>query len=100
MAGTLEPDPQSAFDAFASAARRWRDRPFLVVLPETANTYGIAAETLSYGAMLDMIERRRVEFERAAYASGDRVGLLLENRPSFFVSWLALNALGVSVVPI
>jgi acyl-CoA synthetase (AMP-forming)/AMP-acid ligase II len=28
------------------------------------------------------------------------VGLLLENRPAFLLHWLALNALGVSVVPI
>jgi Acyl-CoA synthetases (AMP-forming)/AMP-acid ligases II len=26
--------------------------------------------------------------------------LLLENRPVFFLHWLALNALGVSIVPI
>ncbi|MFZ4759898.1 MAG: AMP-binding protein, partial [Burkholderiaceae bacterium] len=34
------------------------------------------------------------------YGHGHRVGLLLENRPSCFLNWLALNALGVSVVPI
>ena len=33
-------------------------------------------------------------------AHGHRVALLLENRPEFFLHYLALNALGTSVVPI
>ena len=37
---------------------------------------------------------------RAGYGHGHRAGLLLENRPAFFLHWFALNALGVSVVPI
>ena len=36
----------------------------------------------------------------AGYGHGHRVGLLLENRPAFLFHWFALNALGVSVVPI
>ncbi len=31
----------------------------------------------------------------AGYGPGHRVGLLLENRPAFFLHWFALNALGV-----
>ena len=33
-------------------------------------------------------------------ARGHRVGILMENRPGFFLHWFALNALGVSLVPI
>jgi len=36
----------------------------------------------------------------AGYGCGHRVGLLLQNRPIYFLTWFALNALGVSVVPI
>ena len=39
-------------------------------------------------------------YAAAGYGHGHRVGLLLENRPAFFTHWLALNALGVSIVPI
>jgi acyl-CoA synthetase (AMP-forming)/AMP-acid ligase II len=39
-------------------------------------------------------------YRAAGYGAGQRVGLLLENRPSYFRHWLALNAIGVSVVPI
>ncbi len=31
---------------------------------------------------------------------GGRIALVLENRAEFFIQWLALNALGVSVIPI
>ena len=39
-------------------------------------------------------------YAQAGYGAGHRVGLLLENRPAFFTHWLALNALGASIVPI
>ena len=39
-------------------------------------------------------------YAQAGYGPGHRVGVLLENRPAFFTHWLALNALGVSIVPI
>jgi acyl-CoA synthetase (AMP-forming)/AMP-acid ligase II len=42
----------------------------------------------------------RAAYAQAGYGHGHRVGLLLENRPAFFLHWFALNALGVSVVPI
>nr|WP_283817944.1 AMP-binding protein [Bradyrhizobium jicamae] len=74
--------------------------PFLNVLPETADIYGIAAGEISYRAMLGRVDRRRDEFASRGYGLGHRVGLLLQNRPAFIELWFALNALGVSVVPI
>jgi acyl-CoA synthetase (AMP-forming)/AMP-acid ligase II len=73
---------------------------FLNVLPETAGIYGIAAGEISYGAMLERVEHWRSSFARRGYGEGHRVGLLLQNRPVFIELWFALNALGVSVVPI
>ena len=46
------------------------------------------------------VERLRAAYAAAGYGHGHRVGLLLENRPAFLFHWFALNALGVSVVPI
>ncbi len=37
---------------------------------------------------------------KRAIGPGHRVGLLLENRPAFFLHWFALNALGCSIVPL
>jgi acyl-CoA synthetase (AMP-forming)/AMP-acid ligase II len=92
--------PQTVFARFADAAARHAARPFLQILPETAGYYGITAQTLSYGDALIEVERLAAIYRAAGYGHGHRAGLMLENRPAFFLHWLALNALGVSVVPI
>ena len=86
--------------AFADTASRHGGQPFLCILPETADAYGIEAGELTYGKAADAIETLRAAYEKAGYGHGHRAGLLLENRPAFFLHWFALNALGVSVVPI
>tara|TARA_R110001583_G_scaffold127717_1_gene279484 strand:- start:6549 stop:8183 length:1635 start_codon:yes stop_codon:yes gene_type:complete len=86
--------------AFALAAARWAKRPFLCVLPETAEIYGITAGELRYAEAAERIETLRAAYAAAGYGHGHRVGILLENRPAFFLHWFALNGLGVSVVPI
>lgn len=86
--------------AFARTVARCPDRPFLAVLPETAHTYGIESGELTYGDAAAAIRRLRMQYEVAGYRASHRVGLMLENRPAFFLHWLALNALGVAVVPL
>jgi acyl-CoA synthetase (AMP-forming)/AMP-acid ligase II len=86
--------------AFAVAAARWGDRPFVQVLPETAQAYGIEPGEISYAQALAQVEVLRSAYAAAGYGAGHRVGLLLENRPAFLLHWFALNGLGVSVVPI
>ncbi|MEQ8349660.1 MAG: AMP-binding protein [Sneathiellaceae bacterium] len=75
-------------------------RAFVCVTPATAAAYGIDAGELLYGdaafAVHGLTERYRV----AGYGHGHRAGLLLDNRPDFLLHWLALNGLGVSIVPI
>jgi len=86
--------------AFRVTAARHGAQPFLCILPETAQVYGIEAGELGYAQAADAIETLRAAYARAGYGHGHRAGLLLENRPAFFLHWFALNALGVSVVPI
>jgi acyl-CoA synthetase (AMP-forming)/AMP-acid ligase II len=92
--------PATVFVAFADAAARYAERPFLHILPETAACYAIEAQALTYGEALRQVERLAAAYRAAGYGHGHRAGLMLENRPAFFLHWLALNALGVSVVPI
>lgn len=87
-------------DAFAAVAARRGDAAWLVVEPVTAKSYGIEAGEVSYAAMARDVARLRATYAAAGYGHGHRVGLLLENRPAFFRHWFALNALGVSVVPV
>ena len=56
--------------------------------------------SVTYAAAAAEVERLREAYAAGGYGHGHRVGLLLENRPAFFYHWFALNALGVSVVPI
>ncbi len=86
--------------AFDAVAARFADRPFLHVLGETAAAYAIPAGPITYAAAAAAIARLRDAYAGAGYGPGHRVGLMLENRPAFFLHWFALNGLGVSVVPL
>ena len=86
--------------AFAETAARHRHRPFLLVVPDTARAYGIVPGTITYGDAASDVARLSAAYAAAGYGSGHRVGLMLENRPAFFLHWLALNGLGVGVVPL
>ena len=92
--------PATVFDAFARAAARHGDKPFLAVLPETAQAYGLDAGETSYRDALGKIAALTDAYRAKGYGNGHRVGILMENRPGFFLHWFALNALGVSLVPI
>ena len=73
---------------------------FVFVERVTAQAYGIEPGAILWGAAALEVERLRAAYAQAGYGHGHRVGLLLENRPAFLLHWFALNALGVSVVPI
>ncbi|MGB0852463.1 MAG: AMP-binding protein [Pikeienuella sp.] len=90
----------TVFSTFAASAARWPERPFLNVLPETADIYGIDAGEVTYADALDTVQGYAAEIDAAGYTRGQRVMLLLENRPSYFLWWLAFNARGISVVPV
>lgn len=90
----------TVFEAFAARARQQPAAGFLCVEAVSAQSYGIAARDWRYGEALARIETLRQRYAAAGYGHGHRAGLLLENRPDFFWHWFALNALGVSVVPI
>jgi acyl-CoA synthetase (AMP-forming)/AMP-acid ligase II len=86
--------------AFSKVASRRGDADFLAVDSVTAQTYGIPVGTRSWREVAGEVDRLLGAYAAAGYGHGHRVGLLLENRPAFFTHWLALNALGISIVPI
>jgi acyl-CoA synthetase (AMP-forming)/AMP-acid ligase II len=85
---------------FIESADRSPHNAFLLVTTETARVYGIASGIITYGGAASAIATLRAAYAASGYGRGHRVGLMLENRPAFFLHWLALNALGVSVVPL
>ena len=92
--------PATVYEAFTRTAARHADKPFLAVLPETAQVYGIPEGEITYGDAHARIAALIDAYRAKGYGVGHRVGVLLENRPAFFLHWFALNALGVSLVPI
>jgi len=88
------------FEAFQRSARAWPQNEFLF-LPESA-TRGWANRRLvyTYDEAGRAIEAVKARYAEAGVGPGHRVATLLENRDSFFFHWLALNALGASLVPI
>ncbi len=92
--------PSSVFAVFEATAERCPEREMLQVLPRTAEVYGMDAGCWTYRDAHTKVLEYSEQFACADYQKGMRVALLLENRPEFFLLWLALNRLGVSVVPI
>ncbi|HTL90823.1 MAG TPA: AMP-binding protein, partial [Steroidobacteraceae bacterium] len=91
---------QTVAAAFAAAHARYANHDFLEVLPTVATGFGIEARTWTYAQAGSEIERLRAAYRAAGYGHGHRAGLLLLNRPEFLFHFIALNALGVSVVPL
>ena len=79
----------SAFEQTASAHPR---RPFLLVYPQKTE--------LDYGTALERIASIASRYHARGYGKGHRVALKLPNCPEFLLHFLALNALGASVLPL
>jgi acyl-CoA synthetase (AMP-forming)/AMP-acid ligase II len=89
----------TVYEAFRTTALRYPENDFLCILPQTAARYGIGARSYSYADAAREVETLERKYRAAGVGLAHRVGLMLENRPAFFFHWLALNALGASVVP-
>jgi acyl-CoA synthetase (AMP-forming)/AMP-acid ligase II len=90
----------SPFSIFEKQALARPDAPLLIAPRVAALPYAPDGFRISYGAALADVRTLAGRFAGAGYGVGHRIALLLENRPEFFTHWLALNALGVSIVPI
>jgi carnitine-CoA ligase len=75
-----------------SAALRWGDRPVLI--------FDEFAETISYRSLAERTLRVAAALESIGVGPGDRVAVMLRNRPEFPIVWLALARLGAVMVPL
>jgi crotonobetaine/carnitine-CoA ligase len=73
---------------------------FLCAPPAAGRAYHPDGVEFTYGQTRQAAAALRDAYRMAGYGHGHRVALLLENRPEFFFHFLALNALGVSIVPV
>ncbi len=93
MSGTV-------FEAFSATAETAARHPFLIVPARVDRDWHPGGVEYSYGATLGEVSRLCGLYAAAGYGHGHRVSILLENRPEFFFHYLALNAIGVCIVPI
>ena len=82
----------TVFSAFEQTARAHSAKCFLHVYPQNIR--------LSYGEALERIAGLAARYRSRGYGAGHRVALRLENCPEFLLHFLALNAVGASVVPL
>ncbi|MCC5970277.1 MAG: AMP-binding protein [Pararhodobacter sp.] len=81
-------------------AQRWSAQPLFILPQSVAAMWGLPQNVWTYAEAVKTVRTLRDAYRAAGYGSGHRVALLLENRPAHFLHWLALNGLGVSVVPV
>src|SRR5712692_8718374 len=90
----------TVFEAFLATAQAAPDNVFLCAPPAAGRAYHPDGVEFTYGQTRAAALELRKTYAAAGYGHGHRVALLLENRPEFFFHYLALNALGVGIVPI
>ncbi len=90
----------TVFETFLATAQTAPGNVFLCAPPAPGRAYHPDGVELTYGQVRQAVLELRDAYASAGYGHGHRVALLLDNRPEFFLHYLALNALGVSIVPI
>ncbi len=93
-------DAGSVFAAFEITTAKHASDPFLVVPASACRSYASGPLEYTYVQAMSEVLTLRDAYRAAGLGTGHRVAILLENRPAYFFHWFALNALGVSVVPI
>ncbi len=99
----MSPAPLSfaaVYEAFCASRRDYSQRPFLKVVADTARRYDVEPGELTYSEAGEQVDRLADLYLQKGLGPGRRVALMLHNRPEFFWHWLALNAVGASVVPL
>ncbi len=87
-------------DRFRRIAATHAERPFLHAPRQTAAVYDLAETDYTYRQALEAVDALARDYARIGAGPGVRIGLALENRPDFFLHFLALNALGASILPL
>jgi acyl-coenzyme A synthetase/AMP-(fatty) acid ligase len=90
----------TVFQAFEAAVKRHATRPFLRVPAISSGTYADDAVEYSYAAAHLCVLRLISAYQERSLVPGDRVALAFDSRLETYLHLLALNALGISIVPL
>ena len=96
--GEMIGEVRSPFEAVERTALTWGERDALHIPVTACADYAAQPITYSYAKLYEAVLSASAQWSGAAVCG--RIALVLENRPEFFIHWLALNALGISVIPL
>ncbi|MHB2029359.1 MAG: AMP-binding protein [Acidimicrobiales bacterium] len=83
---------ETLVDLVDSGATRWKSKPLLV--------FDATGSTLSFTDFAERSEDLALVFASAGVRRGDRVAVMLRNRPEFPLCWIALARIGAVLVPL
>jgi acyl-CoA synthetase (AMP-forming)/AMP-acid ligase II len=95
MAGFATP-----YQALVASAAKAPDHPCILAPASARLPWAPDGFRITYGQALAESHRLRDAYAAAGYGRGSRVAVLMGNRPEFILHWMALNAIGASIVPI
>ncbi|MFQ5610007.1 MAG: AMP-binding protein, partial [Woeseiaceae bacterium] len=93
-------DAGSVYHAFVTAVDRYGPRPFLRTPAVSTRDYADGAIEYSYDQANESVNRLIAGYSAKRLSTGDRVALAFDSRLEVYLHLLALNALGVSIVPL
>lgn len=89
----------SMYEVFRETAEAFANQPFLAVPRRLTDPWEVSSE-IRYDEALERVDRLKDAYAAQGVGIGDRVALAFESRPDFAFHYLALNSLGVCVVPL
>ncbi|TEX51804.1 MAG: hypothetical protein B7C55_03630 [Actinomycetales bacterium mxb001] len=91
--------PRTLPEAVRRAAHLWPDRTaWIFDLREGPEPE--ASATLTFAEVAEGVEHVARHLQARGIAAGDRVAVMLHNRPEYALTWLALARLGAAMVPL
>ncbi len=91
---------QSVYEAFINTTRQVAKRPFIYAPAEAAKRYASGAVSYSYEQAEAAVQQLRNAYAGQHLSEGARVAIAYDSRPDVYLHLLALNSLGLSVVPL
>ena len=87
-------------DAFARAVEAYATRPFLCVPKGPHSNYHSDGYEIDFATAKREVDRLCLAYSAKGFGHGHRVAMLLDNRPEHYLHKLALNTLGICIVPV
>ena len=90
----------TVYHGFLKTEGKVSSQAFLHIPRQATRGYHQGAIDYTYTQALRAVNSLGEQYAAAGYGHGQRIAVMLDNRVEFFLHFLALNKLGVSVVPV